>query len=306
MECVMMEQVKPNLIIAGVIKGGTTSLFSYLSRHPDICPASVKEPRYFVSLMYDEEMTPLSEYLRYFRHYQGEKYVMEASPGYFYGGGTVARAIKDTLGAVKIILIFREPVQRLLSFFTYKKSMTELDQNLSLDDYVKACRALPAQEFRVRKNNKYWGVRGGFYIDYLQDWYEVFGDAVKVVFFDHLKASPLLLMRDICTWLEIDAAVYDNTLEWGVENKTVSYKNRKLHRLAIKTNKHSERFLRTHPWLKKSIRNVYYSFNGRQRQEDVYDGTIESLRQIYQQYNNRMAVELSKMGLSKLPEWMDI
>ena len=46
--------------------------------------------RYFVSLMYDEEMAPLSEYLRYFRHYQSETYVMEASPGYFYGGATVA------------------------------------------------------------------------------------------------------------------------------------------------------------------------------------------------------------------------
>jgi hypothetical protein len=301
----MTKQVKPNLIIAGVIKGGTTSLFSYLLRHPDICPASVKEPRYFVPLMYDEEMAPLSEYLSYFHHYQGEQYVMEASPGYFYGGGTVARAIKDTLGTVKIILIFREPVQRLLSFFTYKKSMTELNQALSLDDYIRACMALPAQEFRVRKNNKYWGVRGGFYIDYLQDWYEVFGDSVKVVFFDHLKESPLLLMRDICAWLGIDASIYENTRKWGVENKTVSYKNRILHRLAIKTNKNSEKFLRMHPWLKRYIRDVYYFFNGRQRKEDFRDSTIEELKQIYQQYNKRMALDLSMRGLSKLPKWID-
>jgi hypothetical protein len=302
----MMKQVKPNLIIAGVIKGGTTSLFSYLSRHPDICPSSVKEPRYFVSLMYDEEIAPLSEYLRCFRHYQGEQYIMEASPGYFYGGATVARAIKDTLGAVKIILIFREPVQRLLSFFTYKKSMTELEQALSLDDYVRACRALPTQEFRIRKNNKYWGVRGGFYIDYLQDWYEVFGDAVKVVFFDQLKESPLLLMRDICAWLEIDAAVYDSTLRWSVENKTVSYKNKILHRLAIKTNKHSERFLRTHPWLKKYIRDAYYFFNGRWRKEDFRDSAIENLRQVYQPYNKRLRSELSKRGCTQLPNWLHI
>ena len=301
-----MKQVKPNLIIAGVIKGGTTSLFSYLSRHPDICPSCVKEPRYFVSLMYDEEMAPLSEYLRYFRHYQSETYVMEASPGYFYGGATVARAIKDTLGPVKILLIFRDPVQRLLSFFTYKKSMTELDQDLSLDEYVRACRALPVQEFRVRKNNKYWGVRGGFYIDYLQDWYEVFDDAVKVVFFDHLKESPLLLMRDICAWLEIDASVYDKTLEWSVENKTVSYKNRILHRLAIQTNKNSERFLRAHPRFKKCIKDMYYFVNGRRHKEDFRGSTIESLRQIYQQRNRRLLLELSKRGYTKFPSWIDI
>ena len=101
-----------------------------------------------------------------------------------------------------------------------------------------------------------------------QDWYEVFDDAVKVVFFDHLKESPLLLMRDICAWLEIDASVYDKTLEWSVENKTVSYKNRILHRLAIQTNKNSERFLRAHPRFKKCIKDMYYFVNGHRHKED--------------------------------------
>ncbi len=35
----------PNLITPGVGKAGTTSLFWYLSQHPEICPSGVKEPR---------------------------------------------------------------------------------------------------------------------------------------------------------------------------------------------------------------------------------------------------------------------
>ncbi len=41
----MAKTILPNLIIAGVGKAATTSLFAYLSAHPDICPARVKEGR---------------------------------------------------------------------------------------------------------------------------------------------------------------------------------------------------------------------------------------------------------------------
>lgn len=36
-----------NLIIAGFGKAGTTSLFEYLSSHPDICGSAVKETKFF-------------------------------------------------------------------------------------------------------------------------------------------------------------------------------------------------------------------------------------------------------------------
>ncbi len=42
----------PNLVIVGVVKSGTTSLFNYLSQHPDICPSDVKETRYFDPLRF--------------------------------------------------------------------------------------------------------------------------------------------------------------------------------------------------------------------------------------------------------------
>ena len=48
----MTEPRLPNLVIAGVPKAGTTSLFNYLAQHPDICPSDVKETRYFEPLRY--------------------------------------------------------------------------------------------------------------------------------------------------------------------------------------------------------------------------------------------------------------
>ncbi len=57
----------PNLIIAGVGKAGTTSLFWYLSQHPGICASDVKEIQYFTPLSEgDGVLPPLSEYARHF------------------------------------------------------------------------------------------------------------------------------------------------------------------------------------------------------------------------------------------------
>ena len=43
---------RTDVIIAGVNKAGTTSLFVSLSTHPDIAPSSVKETRFFLPARY--------------------------------------------------------------------------------------------------------------------------------------------------------------------------------------------------------------------------------------------------------------
>ena len=40
----------PNLFLAGFPKAGTTSLFSWLAAHPEVCGARPKEPGHFLPL----------------------------------------------------------------------------------------------------------------------------------------------------------------------------------------------------------------------------------------------------------------
>lgn len=116
--------VFPKLFIGGVYKAGTTSLFSYLSSHGNIGASSKKELGYFLPIQFGKSLSPLDEYLSYFKQLKGSdlRYVMEASPGYIYGGSTIADAMKDLLGEFKIIFILREPVERLVSFYNYLKT----------------------------------------------------------------------------------------------------------------------------------------------------------------------------------------
>ena len=57
----------PNLVIVGVGKAGTTSLFHYLRQHPDICGSDIKELRFLNPLRRGEPLAPLARFLRVMR-----------------------------------------------------------------------------------------------------------------------------------------------------------------------------------------------------------------------------------------------
>ena len=50
----LMQAKRANLIVAGVSKCGSTSLFSYLAAHPDVCGSNVKETQFFMPLKFDK------------------------------------------------------------------------------------------------------------------------------------------------------------------------------------------------------------------------------------------------------------
>lgn len=304
------EEKLPNLVIAGVVKGGTTSVYSYLSLHPEICCSTVKETCYFLverygqwDIRYQDSSNPYQQYCQYFAHCQGQKYILEATPGYFEGGRRVAGEIRRLLGDVKIIIILRNPVDRFLSFFKYKKSMMEIDQTLSMMDYIEQCQKLPMAEKVKPENDTYWGIEGGFYAKYLPEWFEIFDRNVRVFFFDDLKDNPKLFLTNLCRWLEIDSSVYD-TAQLGVENKSVGYKNKLLQQLALNINTRLEKFWRSQPQIKTSLRNFYYALNGNSYRETVSDEALNYLQDIYAPYNKRLREQLIDRGYVNLPTWL--
>ena len=229
---------------------------------------------------------------------------MEATPGYFEGGAKVAQTIKNTLGDnVKIIIIFREPISRLISFFKYKKSMLELDQELNFEEYLQQCEALPPQERVIKENDTYWGIEGGFYANYLEDWLNVFDDSVYIGFFDELKSNPQLFLSKICTWLDIDSVMFESQ-ELNVENKSLDYKNKYLQQLALFINIKAEKFWRANSGIKRTLRNIYYNLNGLPHQENISEQTLKYLQSLYQPYNQKLAAQLLARNYTDLPQWL--
>src|SRR5688572_28937982 len=97
------EKKLANLIIAGVNKAGSTSMFHYLSAHPEITGSKDKETCYFLPIRYNKTVAPIEEYAAQFDQSSGARYRLEATPGYMSGGAKMAHTIAQTLDEVKII-----------------------------------------------------------------------------------------------------------------------------------------------------------------------------------------------------------
>ncbi|MCD6186536.1 MAG: sulfotransferase domain-containing protein [Desulfuromusa sp.] len=107
-------------IIIGAMKCGTTSLYSYLKKHPEICPASVKEPEFFSENQGHGVQVENYRNLWTFDD-TVHKYALEASTGYtkYPSEQNVPKNILDYGISPKFIYIIRNPFDRISSHFNF-------------------------------------------------------------------------------------------------------------------------------------------------------------------------------------------
>lgn len=301
----------PNLIIGGVHKAGTTSVFTYLSMHPEVCGSSTKEIGFFMPLKYGREIPSMTEYAAYFSHCDAaKKYRLEASPSYLYGKEIIAARIRRELGEnVKIIFIFRNPADRLFSFYERKKANAYLGEQVSFGDFVRKSETLAGTELDEHREDEeallIRGIREGFYIDSLPAWFDIFGSNLKVVFFEDLKKDSAAFMRQLCNWLNIDFSIYKPE-DFLVENQTIAYKNRWMHKSMLAVNKKFESFWRKNVGLKRTLRSLYKKVNASESGREKMNAEERSyLDQLYKPYNKRLADFLRGKGINQLPEWLN-
>ncbi len=311
--------VFPNLFIGGVYKAGTTSLFSYLAGHEDIGASSKKELGYFIPIQFGESLSPLDEYLFYFKHLKGYdfRYVMEASPGYMYGGSKIADAMKDLLGEFKIIFILREPAERLISFYHYLKNsyifaygervspeQKQFIKDMSFDEYVAQSYSY-YNEFREDQSREYYlsGIKYGLYYNYLLGWFNcVDSENIKILFFDDLKYDPQRTLIDICEWLNISPDMYKD-YQFLINNKAITVRYRLLHQWAAGVNRRFEVVLRRSPRLKDKLRSFYHMMNAEVSNAPgpaVNPAAIHCFRQDL----SNLKELLTDYGYVRLPEWL--
>lgn len=294
---------KSNLIIAGVNKAGTTSLFSYLAKHPNICGSTVKETCFFLPIRYGESLPAIDNYQQYFDGCSNERWYLESTPGYFYGGKPLVQEIVTKLDRPKIIIVLRDPLKRLLSFYKFQINMLKLEKGLSFSSYIECCLNLNDDDYSKRENNPFFGVEGGMYYKYINDWIDGFGDDLMVVWFEQLQNSPQELMKTISNWIGVDCDYYDEE-KFTVENKTVAYKNAYLQSMALKVNQYGARYFREYPSIKRFLRSCYYRLNGDKAGNNI-NIDIAEFESIYADANVLLRSQLQGVnGISNAPNWL--
>jgi Sulfotransferase domain len=202
---------RPDFFIVGAPKAGTSSLYNYLSQHPNIFLSEPKEPHFFHnrrspgSPVLGEKN--LEDYLRLFEGVPDNMRAGEASSSYLYSANA-AREIREVCPDAKIIMILRNPVDRAYS--QYWNHVRDGNEHLSFEE------ALREEPERI-KNRRWCGsyyMTGGRYAEQVARYLDVFGsDAVKVYLFEELKRDAPGVCRDAFSFLGVDSDVPINTRE---------------------------------------------------------------------------------------------
>lgn len=113
--------IAPSFMIIGVQKAGTSSLYYYLSQHPQLLVPKTKELHFFDT----QDDTPTKEYHKLFpKSYGINKLSFEATPRYIYYPGT-AKKIYDYNPNMKFIVMLRNPVDRAYSAWNMYREMAK-------------------------------------------------------------------------------------------------------------------------------------------------------------------------------------
>jgi hypothetical protein len=243
-------------------------------------------------------------YERYWSDAAGAPVRLEATPGYFSGGPELVGAVRRVCGdASRILVVLREPVGRLVSYFTYQQMRLRIPETMTLAQYLAHADTLSEADFRDPANEVWFGARGGRYADDLPAWTTEFPDRVLVLFFEDLVTRPHETVARAAAFLGVDpTALPDDGL--SSENRTTGYRNSALQRVALTFNDRFEPFLRRHHPFKQRLRSAYLRLNGRPLPVRITAAEQAALTERFAEPNARLAEQLTAMGVAPLPTWL--
>ncbi|HZS33637.1 MAG TPA: sulfotransferase domain-containing protein [Methylomirabilota bacterium] len=182
----------PDLFVVGAPKCGTTALYTYLRRHPEVFMSPLKEAHFFGTDLRFVDRPPLSEreYLGYFAGARNERCVGEASVWYLYST-RAALEIKRFSAAARIVVMLRNPVD--LMYALHAERVVQGSEPIR--EFAAALRAEPRRRQGLDPPRRGLVDAGLYravahYPDQLMRYFETFGrERVHVIVFDDLVAD---------------------------------------------------------------------------------------------------------------------
>jgi len=239
--------MQPNLYILGFPKSGTSTLFQALVECDDVVASNPKETFYL-----SDEDTPFYKehsYLNYgdegwsaffkINESRSAKYIVEATTHNIYQN--VAReAIKKQNSNVKLIVLLRNPAERIWSSFTYTKhNFGNIDKGISFSRFVNDLFENNEMSYINHPWSRYVLPKelvNSDYYHHLEKWKAFFlSKQMYVATFEEMKYSPKTFYSKILKWLELEMDL--DELIHVKKNSTFMPKNRFVHKVLVHLNR---------------------------------------------------------------------
>jgi hypothetical protein len=199
----------PSFVIVSVERGGTTSLYRYLTSHPGVGEAFRKEVHYFdMNAVQGPDWYrahfPLQAWGAWARLRHGAGITGEASPYYLYHPHVPVRLAR-LLPDVRIVALVRNPVERAYSH--YHLNVRQGKEDLSFEEALEREDERLAGEWeKLSTDELYWSephyrfaYRGrGLYAERLKEWHRHFSvEQILVVRSEDLYTDPAAVVAQV-------------------------------------------------------------------------------------------------------------
>jgi hypothetical protein len=196
-------RVVPDFLLIGTQRGGTTTLYHYLVRHPQILGAVLDKEVHYFDLHGDRGLGwyrarfPTARFCSAVRRRTGTALVGEATPYYLFHPGVPAR-VASAIPTVKAVAMLRDPVERAWSHYRHEVDLGY--ETLSFEDAI-ACEPerLAGEEERLAadaravsfEHQHHSYLARGRYAEQLERWFGALGrDRVHIVHSERFFADP--------------------------------------------------------------------------------------------------------------------
>ena len=303
--------VWPNFFIVGASRAGTTTLYEYLRRVPQVYLPSIKEPRYFLARSIYEDIYGRTavgntkNYLDLFAN-SDATLVGEATPEYLYHD-SAAHKIREKVPHAKIIITLRNPISRAFSHYLLLKSLLNIEY--SFDEMVKSEWANNKLDLGGSRSPGI--IECGFYSHGVSKYLELFGsDRIKIIIFDEWTKDAINTINAILEFLNVNYK-FDDSVAVQKENAFRSYRrgNDFINSVMRKYPLVRRIYVRLPAFAHDSLKNIHHrqlnmrsssSSSSSPSNESMSDETRELIRDIYW----KDVKELERILGRRLP-WQD-
>lgn len=198
-----LSRMLPSFLIIGTQKGGTTSLYHYIVKHPNIIAATKKEVHFFDN-NFEEGISWYKDHFPFTNNNNPHAITGEASPRYLFDP-LVPKRVFEYLPSVKLIVLLRNPVDRAYSH--YQMAVRNGDEKRSFENTIIQEKEKILNKSEQSHNNldlftSY--LSRGIYIEQLSRWMDLFPKKqMHIIKSEDFFENPKRITKEVIQFLTL-------------------------------------------------------------------------------------------------------
>lgn len=207
-------RILPDFIIIGAQRCGTTSLFYYLSQHPDVYASFPKEVHFFSNYYqkginwYRSHFPLYWQKSRLLRNSHHNFMTGEATP-YYLSHPHAPQRVFETVPDVLLIVLLRNPIERAYSHYQHEVKMGA--ENLSFEEAIdkeeerltsEVGKLIEDKNYRSFNHQHFSYLSRGIYVDQIEAWSRYFHpEQLLILNSEHFNEYPGNVLRVVREYL---------------------------------------------------------------------------------------------------------